>query len=168
MEWYVEVIRKYATFTGRARRREYWMFVLFNILASMVLGFFDGVISAALDTNVSFFGGLYSIFVLIPSIAVGIRRLHDTDRSGWWLLLALVPLANIVLLIFLIEDGTQGPNQYGADPKTVAPVFGAPNTAPAGWLPDPTGRHQYRYWDATRWTHYVSDNGVTSADPIHP
>jgi len=181
MNWYAEVIKKYATFTGRARRQEYWMFVLVNVLISIVLGFIDGIMAGVLngvtgssDIRLNVLGGLYSLFVLIPSIAVGVRRLHDTGKSGWWMLLGVIPLVNLVLLVFFITDGVAGPNEYGPDPKgrgAYAPVaYGAaPAThggAPAGWLPDPTGRHQMRYWDAARWTDHVSDNGVTAVDPV--
>ncbi|CZT26585.1 DUF805 domain-containing protein [Pseudomonas cerasi] len=104
--WYTDVLKKYAVFTGRARRKEYWMFFLFNILISIVLGFIGGLIG---DGGI--IANLYSLAVLVPGIAVGVRRLHDTDRSGWWL---LVPIAN---LVFLIQEGHPGPNRFGPGPK---------------------------------------------------
>jgi uncharacterized membrane protein YhaH (DUF805 family) len=165
MEWYVAVLKKYATFDGRARRKEYWMFVLFNFLIAFLLAFVEGMLGIAPYTDTSVLGSLYSLFVLIPSVAVSVRRLHDTDRSGWWLLLAVVPLANIALLVFFIQEGTRGTNQYGPDPKTATGTLSAA-TAPAGWLPDPTGRHELRYWDATQWTHHVSDKGVPGVDSV--
>ena len=113
MNWYLEVLSKYAVFDGRARRKEYWMFVLFSIVISLVLAFIDGLAGTS-----SLIGGIYSLAVLIPSLAVSVRRLHDTDRSGWWLLIVLVPLIGaVVLLVFSVQDSTVGQNQYGMNPK---------------------------------------------------
>ena len=122
MNWYLEVLKKYAVFSGRARRKEYWFFVLFNIIIGLVLGFIDGVIgSASAEAGVGLLYGIYTLAILIPSIAVGVRRLHDTDRSGWWLLIGLIPLIGaIVLLVFMVQGGKPGANQYGADPKAAA------------------------------------------------
>ncbi len=120
MNWYLAVLKKYAVFDGRAHRTEYWMFFLFNFLAGIVLGLADAVISWVVPFGWLFasLGSIYSLAVLVPSIAVGVRRLHDTGRSGWWLLIGLVPLAGfIILLIFFIEDSQPGPNQYGPNPK---------------------------------------------------
>lgn len=115
MNWYLEVLKKYAVFTGRARRTEYWMFILFNIIISFLLGLIEGMMG-----GVGVIGTLYGLLVLIPGIAVTVRRLHDTDRSGWWLLIALIPLiGGIVLLIFMIQDSNSGQNQYGPNPKAV-------------------------------------------------
>ena len=114
MNWYLEVLKKYAVFSGRARRKEYWMFFLFNLIIVVVLGFVEGL--AGRPGIVSM---LYSLAVLIPCIAVSVRRLHDTDRSGWWLLIGLVPLIGaIVLLIFMVQDSKLDENQYGSNPKT--------------------------------------------------
>lgn len=119
MNWYLEVLKKYAIFSGRARRKEYWMFTLFNVIFSFALGFTDAALGLADER--SGWGpirGLYTLAVLIPSLAVSVRRLHDTDRSGWWLFIGLVPcVGSIVLLIFMVEDSTPGGNQYGANPK---------------------------------------------------
>lgn len=159
MNWYLGVWKKYATFQGRARRKEYWMFYLFNVIFSFLLGFVDGTLGLTGDSGYGPLGGLYSLAVLIPAIAVGVRRMHDTGRSGWWL---LVPFVN---LVFAVSDGTQGANKYGPDPK--GSVMGdVPAAVPAGWLADPTGRHQYRYWDSVQWTSSVSDDGVASNDPV--
>jgi len=119
MIWYLEVLKKYAMFKGRARRKEYWYFVLFNILITIVLGAIDGVTGLfSPDAGIGLLSGLYSLAVLIPSIAVSARRLHDTNRSGWWLLISLVPLIGaIVLLIFMVLDSQAGKNQYGSTPK---------------------------------------------------
>jgi uncharacterized membrane protein YhaH (DUF805 family) len=121
MNWYLEVLKKYAVFSGRARRKEYWYFVLFNILISIGLTIVDMVIGTYNDVmGVGVLYGLYSLAVLIPGIAVSVRRLHDTNRSGWWLLIGLVPLIGvIVLLVFVVSDSTPGGNQYGPNPKGV-------------------------------------------------
>lgn len=119
MNWYLEVLKKYAVFSGRARRKEYWFFVLFNIIISIVLAVIDGVTgSFSPEAGMGLLGGIYTLVVLIPGIAVSVRRLHDTERSGWWLLIALVPLIGaIVLLVFMVQDSKPGQNQYGANPK---------------------------------------------------
>jgi uncharacterized membrane protein YhaH (DUF805 family) len=119
LSWYLQALKKYAVFSGRSRRMEYWYFVLFNIIVSIVLGVIDGL----LGTSGSYAGagllsGIYGLAVLIPSLAVTVRRLHDTDRTGWWILIALVPLIGvIVLLVFALLEGTPGDNQYGPNPK---------------------------------------------------
>ena len=121
MSWYFEVLKKYAVFAGRARRKEYWYFCLFNILASILLGVIDGV-TGMFDPETGFglLSGLYSLAVLIPGIAVSVRRLHDTNHSGWWLFIALVPLIGaIVLLVFMVRDSQQAENDYGPNPKNV-------------------------------------------------
>lgn len=113
MNWYLEVLKKYAVFNGRARRKDYWMFFLFNIIIAFVLGFVEGLVGGP-----GVIGLLYSLSVLIPGIAVSVRRLHDTERSGWWLLIAFVPIIGaIVLLVFMVQDSKSGQNQYGANPK---------------------------------------------------
>lgn len=113
MKYYLEVLKKYAVFNGRARRKEYWMFFLFNIIISIILGFVEGLVGSP-----GIIGLLYSLAVIIPGIAVTVRRLHDTERSGWWLLTAFVPLIGaIVLLVFMAQDSKSGQNQYGANPK---------------------------------------------------
>jgi len=124
MNWYVQVLKKYADFSGRARRREYWLFLLFNILISVVLTVIDFMIGTYSNTlGIGALGCIYFLAVLIPSIAVAVRRLHDTDRSGWWCLLFLIPIiGHIVLLIFMIIDGTPGPNRFGPSPKEAAPA----------------------------------------------
>ena len=118
MNWYLEVLKKYAVFNGRARRKEYWFFFLFNILASILLAVIDMAIgSFNAEAGMGLLGGIYALAVLIPSIAVSVRRLHDTGRSGWWLLIALVPIIGvIVLVIFMLQD-SKPENQYGPNPK---------------------------------------------------
>jgi len=111
-------IRKYFHFHGRARRSEYWLFTLFIWVASIVLMFIEGSVKL---TAVPGFGPLTTLFylaVLIPGLSVTFRRLHDTDRSAWWILLALIPFfGGLVLIVFLCLDGTKGDNKYGSDPK---------------------------------------------------
>ena len=116
MEWYIGVLKKYAVFSGRARRKEFWMFVLFNFIIGMVLGILSNI--PGLGIVFIIISSLYSLAVLIPGIAVCVRRMHDTNRSGLLLLLGLIPLAGaIILLIFTLQEGTSGDNQYGANPK---------------------------------------------------
>lgn len=122
MNWYLEVLKKYSAFSGRARRKEYWVFLLFNIVISVALAVIDGATGTfSEEMGLGLLGGVYALAVLIPSIAVSVRRLHDTDRSGWWLLLAVVPvLGAIVLLVFMALDSKPGENQYGPNPKETA------------------------------------------------
>ncbi len=120
MSWYLAVVRKYAVFAGRARRSEYWYFCLFNVLISLALGTIDGLSGLFhADAGLGVLGGLYGLAVLVPGIAVSVRRLHDTDRSGWWLLLGLVPVVGaIVLLLFTVQEGNSGANRFGGNPRT--------------------------------------------------
>jgi uncharacterized membrane protein YhaH (DUF805 family) len=112
MEWYLKVLKNYVGFQGRARRKEYWMFVLFSVIVSIVLSIVDAI--AGLNSVLSL---LYSLAVLLPSLAVGVRRLHDTGKSGWWLLISLIPLiGSIILLVFMCQD-SQEDNKYGPNPK---------------------------------------------------
>lgn len=122
MNWYLHVLKNYATFSGRARRKEYWMFFLFNVLISLGLGVLDVVAGTySVEYETGFFSGLYSLLVLIPGIAVGVRRLHDTNRSGWWILISLIPLIGvIVLFVFMCLDSQPGTNRFGVNPKEAA------------------------------------------------
>jgi len=118
MEWYLMVLKKYAEFDGRSRRKEYWMFVLFNFIISIVLASFERMLGLGSEYGTGFLSTIYSIGVLIPSIAVGIRRLHDIGKSGWWLLLALLPVIGwIWIFVLLVTDGHPGSNEYGTNPK---------------------------------------------------
>jgi uncharacterized membrane protein YhaH (DUF805 family) len=118
MNWYIEVLKKYATFSGRARRKEYWMFVLVNCLVAAGLGIIEAVMRGG-SSGGAILANLYLLAVLLPSLAVAARRLHDTNRSGWLLLISLIPLVGaIVLLIFLVEDSRPGDNKYGPNPKS--------------------------------------------------
>ncbi|MDG4783702.1 DUF805 domain-containing protein [Micromonospora sp. WMMD961] len=114
------VLSKYVGFTGRARRSEYWWFFLFTILVSIVTAVLDSALGLNyMDGSSSGpIGTIVSLALLLPGLAVAVRRLHDTDRSGWWLLIALVPIVGaIVLIVFFVMDGTPGANRFGASPK---------------------------------------------------
>jgi uncharacterized membrane protein YhaH (DUF805 family) len=131
MNWYLEVWKKFAVFQGRARRKEYWFFALFNVLAIAILTVIDTMIGTFnMQTGIGVLSGLYCIAVLLPSLAVGVRRLHDIGKSGWWLLLGLVPLVGgIVLLVFALLDSEPGTNEYGPNPKGVATAAAVAPTA---------------------------------------
>ncbi|MFD9395975.1 DUF805 domain-containing protein [Streptomyces sp. NPDC060000] len=117
MHWYVDVLKKYAVFSGRARRQEYWMFTLINVIISIVLAIIDAAIGS------SILGIVYTLAVLLPALGVAVRRLHDTGRSGGWIFIALIPLVGtIILIVFLASEGKQEPNQYGPNPK-LAPAY---------------------------------------------
>ena len=122
MNWYLIALKKYAVFSGRSRRKEYWYFYLFYILFIFVLTFIDIMIGTYdAVAEIGLIGGVFVLFMLIPLLAASVRRLHDTDRSGWWLLIALIPLIGaIVILVFTLQDSKPGENQYGSNPKEVA------------------------------------------------
>lgn len=135
MEWMLMPYKRYAEFSGRSRRKEYWMFVLLFVIVYAVCYalIFTGMPSYDPATGQMAGGGggvlsmigsaallIFALGSFIPSLAVMIRRLHDQDKSGWFVLLSLVPLANIVLLVFMCLEGTKGPNKYGPDPKDPA------------------------------------------------
>lgn len=111
--YYTGAFKKYAEFKGRARRSEYWYFVLFNVIAAFVAMGIDMMIGMPV------FYLIYVLGAFIPGLAVAVRRLHDTGKSGWMLLLALIPLVNFVLLYFMCVDSQPGTNQYGPNPKEV-------------------------------------------------
>ncbi len=122
MEWYLKVLRQYADFEGRARRQEYWMFALINFIITMIpyaLGIAFADSSFGMIFMAIYF--IYSLAVLIPGLAVAVRRLHDIDKSGWFLLIALIPIVGfIILLVWLATDGTRGRNRFGSDPKSTS------------------------------------------------
>ena len=105
------VLTQYAVFSGRSRRSEYWYYALAYMIAYVVLMLIDNVLGTG------FLALLLSLALLVPTLAVAIRRLHDTNRSGWWVLISLIPLVGLILIVFLATDGTPGPNTYGPDPK---------------------------------------------------
>ncbi|MEU9385693.1 DUF805 domain-containing protein [Streptomyces sp. NPDC048279] len=112
MNWYLDVLKKYAVFSGRARRQEYWMFFLFNAIISIVLLVVGRVIGFAA------LGLIYDLAVFLPGLGVAVRRLHDTGRSGWAVLVGIIPLVGwIILLVWLASEGKPEQNQYGDNPK---------------------------------------------------
>ena len=124
-------LKKYADFSGRARRSEFWLFSLFILIVEIVYcvlmgvtGNFDPSSYGAINGVGMALAGLFTIFILaiiVPSLAVTFRRLHDTNRSAWWLLISLLPaIGGLVLLVFYVLPGTVGPNRFGADPKGAA------------------------------------------------
>lgn len=122
MNWYVKVIKNYANFEGRARRQEYWMFVLFNMLFAFAAIILDNVFGITFSEQINYgpFYAIYSLAVFIPGLAVGIRRLHDIGKSGWYILLGLIPcIGSIWLIVLLATDSQPGENEYGPNPKGI-------------------------------------------------
>jgi uncharacterized membrane protein YhaH (DUF805 family) len=118
MIWYFRALAKYAVFTGRARRREYWYFYLFYLVFALILGGIIGLMH--LTDHTELITRLYQFAFLLPILAVGVRRMHDVNKSGWYI---IVPIYNLILAC---TDGTHGPNDYGPDPKDEAPtLYGA-------------------------------------------
>ena len=125
MSWYIKVLKKYAVFSGRAKREEFWMFVLFNFIFSLVASLID--LGIGILTFAVFGWGLlsliYSLAVLVPGLAVGVRRLHDVGKSGWYLLIILIPIAGpIWFLVLACTDSQAGENKYGPNPKEEIPA----------------------------------------------
>jgi uncharacterized membrane protein YhaH (DUF805 family) len=126
MNYYTDVLKKYAVFSGRARRKEYWMFFLFNTVIELALGYILAQLGARTN-NIAliFLAYVYALAVIIPSIAVTVRRLHDVNQSGWLFLVVLIPLIGwIILLVFTLMDSNPGDNQYGPNPKGMAAKAG--------------------------------------------
>ncbi len=122
MEWYLKVMRdNYANFNGRARRKEYWMFTLFFLLFALLAGFVIGILSAVGETVAMIaiiLAVVWYLAHLVPSLAVTVRRLHDTGKSGWFYLLAIIPyIGGLIIFIFTVIEGDKGDNKYGPDPK---------------------------------------------------
>lgn len=144
MNWYFEVLKKYAVFNGRARRKEYWYFILFNFIISLIFALINEI-----SIYIDFLSSVYSVIILTPNVAVTVRRLHDTDHTGWWVLLIVIPaigwvifyfiaqyylmldlfylgmmifsiislISWIILTIFTVQDSSPGENRYGPNPK---------------------------------------------------
>lgn len=113
MNWYLEVLKKYAVFNGRARRKEFWMFALFNFIVALILSSIDYVLGAT-----SIIYSIYILAIMIPSIAVLVRRLHDIGKSGWWYFIVFIPIVGAIwMVILLCKEGQSGENTYGVSPK---------------------------------------------------
>ena len=111
---YISVLKKYTVFTGRSRRREFWMFFLANIIVSIVLGILNNIIFGGMGVLT----GIYSLAILLPGLGLGIRRMHDIGKSGYWILINLIPLVGtIIYIVFCATPGVVGANTYGPDPK---------------------------------------------------
>ncbi len=114
MNWYIGVLKNYVGFSGRARRQEFWMFALISGIISIILN----VIQIMIGMEIMWLSFIYSLAILLPNIAVTVRRLHDTDRSGFWAFLMLLPFIGwIILFVFACQNGTSGTNRFGNDPK---------------------------------------------------
>ena len=111
MNYYLSALKKYAVFSGRASRAEYWSFYLINMFIFFILGFVEGFTGIFPETNESVLAGLYQLFIIIPALAVGVRRMHDVNKSGWFL---VIPIYNLILTI---TEGTKGDNRFGSEPK---------------------------------------------------
>lgn len=115
MHYYTDVLKKYADFSGRARRQEFWMFFLFNLAALIVVAIIDGVIGTT-----PWLYALYAVATFLPNLALSVRRMHDLGKSGWWILIGIVPLiGGIWLIVLAATEGQPNPNQYGPSPKAV-------------------------------------------------
>ena len=120
MNWYLTTLKKYAVFSGRSRRKEYWMFCLFSVIFTIATMVLDWVLGSTVGIGYGLIYGLYSLGVLIPSIAVSVRRLHDVGKSGWFLLISLIPIIGAIWLIILVcSDSEAGESKYGPNPKLV-------------------------------------------------
>ena len=118
MNWYLDAWINYFTFTGRSRRKAYWVFFVFNVLATILANLIDNILGLTGQGVYGPVSTLYALAVFLPGLALAIRRLHDTGRSGWWMLLGFIPLLGwIVLLIFFVTDSQPGSNPYGPNPK---------------------------------------------------
>ena len=125
IEWMTMPLKRYADFSGRTRRKEYWMFLLGVVIVAIVLGIIEGIVGLS-----GMVGGVYgpltlifALAIIIPGIAVQVRRFHDQDKSGWFVLLSLIPfVGGIIVLVFMCLEGTKGPNRFGPDPKDASGV----------------------------------------------
>ena len=125
MSWYIAALKKYAVFQGRAQRKEYWFFILFYLIFMVVAFIVDAVLGTEYYVDefesIGLFATLYSLAMIVPSLAVTVRRLHDVGRSGWWILISLIPLiGGIVIFVFMVLDSQEGENRFGPNPKEVA------------------------------------------------
>lgn len=113
MKYYLDVLKKYVGFEGRARRKEYWMFVLFNSIFEVVLSGIDFVLGTG-----AILGSLYALALFLPSLAVTVRRLHDIGKEWYWIFIGLIPIVGpIWMIILMAKEGMEGENEFGSDPK---------------------------------------------------
>jgi len=123
VQWYIKVLKQYAVFSGRARRKEFWMYTLFTIIFTILAMVLDNILGLTISINGESIGYgwmyiAYGLATLVPNISVAVRRLHDINKSGWWMLIALIPiLGSIWLLVLEVTEGDKGKNDYGPDPK---------------------------------------------------
>lgn len=128
MEWMLMPLKRYADFSGRSRRKEYWMFALLQLIVIFAIAIIGGILGAfspdasggmSLGGGLMFgLFGLYALAIIVPSIAVQVRRFHDQDKSGWFVLLGFIPyIGGLIVLVFMCLDGTRGKNRFGDDPK---------------------------------------------------
>ncbi|QDE31047.1 MULTISPECIES: DUF805 domain-containing protein [Shewanella] len=120
MDWYLKVLKQYFDFSGRARRKEYWMFGLISAVISIILTLVDMGVGLYSDIyGAGLLSSVYSLAILIPSLAVSVRRLHDSDHSGWWLLLVLIPILGILIILAVMCFNSKDDNEYGPNPKAM-------------------------------------------------
>ena len=126
MKWYLKVLNNYATFSGRARRSEFWFFALFNMMFAILAMVIDNILGTTLDMGYGVtlpYGYIYSIYaiaVVIPGLAVAVRRLHDVGKSGWMYFVILIPIIGAIwLLVLFFTDSQAGSNKWGQNPKEI-------------------------------------------------
>ena len=118
MKWFIETMKKTFNFSDRSRRKEYWMFMLIATLLMLAFTLVDAFAGLELAEDVGILSTLFSLILIIPSLSVTFRRLHDTGKSGWWILISLIPIIGwIVLLVFTVQDSENGVNRFGSNPK---------------------------------------------------
>lgn len=121
MNWYLKVIKNYVGFSGRARRKEYWMYTLFSLIFYIIAAILDNILGTAIQgVGYGLFYILYLLATLLPSLAVAIRRLHDVGKSGWMIFISIIPIIGAIwLLVLMVMDSKPGENKYGPNPKEV-------------------------------------------------
>ena len=121
MNWYLKCLKQYADFNGRARRKEYWMFTLFNMIFALLALIIDNVVgTASPELGYGVFYVLYALAMFIPGLSVSVRRLHDIGKSGWMVLIALIPIIGTIwILVLMVTDSHPEENEYGQNPKEI-------------------------------------------------
>jgi uncharacterized membrane protein YhaH (DUF805 family) len=119
MDWFVTVLKRYAVFKGRAGRPEYWYFTLIWLVIAIVLAFVDGILGTlSMTGGIGLLSGVFGLALFLPALAVTVRRLHDSDRNGWWCLFSLVPFVGpLLLVVLMVLKGSAGPNRFGSGPN---------------------------------------------------